>query len=74
MASERREGDGVKAGERLRGTEIERARERHMQPHLNVGHAQCGDEADKIWLIKTDSEKQRNETEYRKESYEIEKN
>lgn len=32
-----------------------------MQPHLNVGHAQHGDEADKIGLIKTDSEKQRNE-------------
>lgn len=46
MASKRREGDGMKAG--LRGTETERARARHMQPHLNVGHAQCGDEADKI--------------------------
>ncbi len=69
MASKRWEGDGVKSGKRLKGTERERERERerekkkHMKPHLNVGHAWWGDEADKICLIKTDNEKQKNERE-----------
>lgn len=57
MASKRWEGDGVKFGER--------GKERHMKPHLNVGHAQWGNEADKTSLIKTDSEKQKNEREQR---------